>query len=75
MSSSIAIRPLSVQDYHQMVEFGILQPDERVELLEGQIIQMAAKGTTHSAAVSRCTFGNSRVLGVRCIGRVLDLLF
>lgn len=53
MDSTIAIRRLSVQDYHQMAESGILQPDERVELLEGQIIQMAAKGTAHSASVSR----------------------
>jgi Uma2 family endonuclease len=53
MNIAIAIRRLSVQDYHRMAESGILQPDERVELLEGQIIQMAAKGTAHSAAVSR----------------------
>jgi Uma2 family endonuclease len=52
-SPTIAVRRLSVQDYHQMAESGILQPDERVELLEGQIIQMAAKGTAHSAAVTR----------------------
>lgn len=49
----MAVRRLSVQDYHQMAESGILRADERVELLEGQIIQMAAKGTAHSAAVSR----------------------
>ncbi len=36
-----------------MAESGILQPDERVELLEGQMIQMAAKGTAHRAAVTR----------------------
>lgn len=36
-----------------MAESGILQPDERVELLEGQIIQMAVKGTAHRAAVTR----------------------
>ncbi len=53
ISPPIAIRLLSVQDYHQMMEAGILRPDERVELVEGQIIQMAAKGTAHSAAVSR----------------------
>jgi Uma2 family endonuclease len=53
MDTTIAIRRLSVQDYHQMAESGILQPDERVELLAGQIIQMAAKGTAHRAAVSR----------------------
>lgn len=52
-SPTVAVRRLSVQDYHQMAESGILHPDERVELLEGQIIQMAAKGTAHRAAVTR----------------------
>lgn len=53
MDSTIAVHRFSVQEYHRMAESGVLQPDERVELLEGQIIQMAAKGTAHSAAVSR----------------------
>jgi len=53
MNTAIAVRRLSVQDYHRMAESGILQPDERIELLEGQIIQMAAKGTAHRAAVTR----------------------
>jgi Uma2 family endonuclease len=53
MNPAIAARQISVQDYHQMAESGILRPDERVELLAGQIIKMAAKGTAHRAAVSR----------------------
>lgn len=52
-NTSIAVRRLSVQDYHRMAQSGILKPDERIELLEGQIIQMAAKGTAHRAAVTR----------------------
>lgn len=55
-----------------MVEFGILQPDERVELLEGQIIQMAAKGTTHSAAVSRIEKLLRNRLGDRVLLRFQD---
>ncbi|MEX0269209.1 Uma2 family endonuclease [Leptolyngbyaceae cyanobacterium UHCC 1019] len=53
MNTAIAVRQISVQDYHQMAKSGILRPDERVELLSGQIIKMAAKGTAHSAAVRR----------------------
>jgi len=66
-NTAIAVRRLSVQDYHRMAESGILQPDERIELLEGQIIQMAAKGTAHSAAVSRI----ESVLRARLAGEVL----
>jgi Uma2 family endonuclease len=49
----VDLRLLTVADYHQMVESGILSADERVELVEGQLYQMAAKGTAHSAAVTR----------------------
>lgn len=37
----------TVSDYHRMSEMGILAPDERTELLNGQIVLMAAKGTPH----------------------------
>ena len=47
------IRLLTVQEYHRMAEIGILEADERVELLAGQIVKMAAKGTAHGAAVKR----------------------
>ena len=43
------IRLFSVEEYHRMAEVGILQPEERVELIEGQVIPMAAKNPPHSA--------------------------
>ena len=36
-----------------MAEAGIFHPEERVELIAGQIIRMSAKGTAHTAAVGR----------------------
>ncbi|WP_341734471.1 Uma2 family endonuclease [Microcoleus sp. EPA2] len=47
------IRLLTVQEYQLMAEIGILEEDERVELLAGQIVKMAAKGTAHGAGVKR----------------------
>lgn len=47
------IRLLTVEEYHRMAEIGILEADERVELLAGQIVKMAAKGTAHGAAIAR----------------------
>ncbi len=55
-----------------MAESGILQPDERIELLEGQIIQMAAKGTAHSASVSRIEQVLRNRLGNRVLLRFQD---
>ncbi len=46
---STGVRLFSQDEYHRMAETGILAIDERVELLEGQIILMAAKNPPHSA--------------------------
>jgi Uma2 family endonuclease len=43
----------TVHDYHRMGEAGILQEDERVELIEGEIVEMAAIGTRHFSCVNR----------------------
>lgn len=42
---SSSLKCWTVQDYHRMSELGILNPDERTELIAGQITLMAAKGT------------------------------
>lgn len=47
------IRQITVQEFHQMFKAGILDDDEHVELIAGQIIKMAAKGTPHRATVTR----------------------
>jgi len=47
------LRLITVQEYHRMAEAGILDADERVELIDGYILKMAAKGTAHSSATTR----------------------
>lgn len=42
----------SVEDYHRMVETGVLRPDARVELLDGEIIDMPPIGPFHSSVVN-----------------------
>jgi len=51
-NSTLTIEPKllkrwTVQDYHHMSDLGILNPTERTELINGQIVLMAAKGTPH----------------------------
>ena len=43
----------TVHDYHRMGEAGILQEDDRVELIEGELVQMTAIGTRHFSCVNR----------------------
>ena len=45
-------RPLTVAEYHLMGEAGILTEDDRVELIEGQLIAMSPIGSDHSGTVN-----------------------
>lgn len=49
MTIATELRSLRVQDYHRMVEVGILAADERVELIEGQIYRMAVMGLSKNS--------------------------
>ncbi len=42
---------LTVADYHRLAEAGILGEDDRVELLEGQLVDMSPVGPRHALAV------------------------
>jgi Uma2 family endonuclease len=44
-------RRFTVDEYHRMAEAGIFQPDERVELIDGEIVQMAAISPRHAGCV------------------------
>lgn len=41
-------RRWSREEYYRLGEVGLLAPDERVELIEGEIFQMAPQGPSHS---------------------------
>jgi Uma2 family endonuclease len=60
----------NVTDYYKMVEAGILGEDDRVELIEGEIVDMAPIGPRHQARVDRLTAMFSQRLSGRAIIRV-----
>lgn len=43
------VRLWNVDEYHRMLHAGIIAPDERVELIAGQVIPMSAKNPPHAA--------------------------
>ena len=43
----------TVEEYHRMGEVGLLDADARVELIEGEIVEMAPIGDTHAAISNR----------------------
>ncbi|MEM9162858.1 MAG: Uma2 family endonuclease [Cyanobacteria bacterium P01_F01_bin.4] len=51
----VAIQPkqFTVADFHRLGELGFFRPDEAVELIRGEIIQVAPKRTPHSVCNSR----------------------
>jgi len=54
---------ISVLSYQKMAETGILSNDVRVELIEGEIIDMAPIGSTHASYVNRLTRELVRAVG------------
>jgi len=58
---------LTVHDYHRMAEAGILHEDSRVELIEGDLIDMSPIGQGHEAVVNRLT----EALVLACAGRAI----
>ena len=62
---------LDVHDYHRMGDAGILGEGDRVELIDGELIDMAPIGQGHAATVNRLTralvmaFGEQAIVSVQ----------
>jgi Uma2 family endonuclease len=55
MLKSLTAQPkrFTVQEYHRLVELGFLGEDDHIELIRGELMQMAAKGTAHETCITR----------------------
>ncbi len=75
MSHQFAKRWFSVGDYYQMAEVGILTEDDRVELIEGEVLEMSPIGSRHAACVKRLNTLLNQQVGHTAIVSVQDPIY
>ena len=72
MSTSEMIRHrFSVEQYHQMIDAGIFAPDDRLELIHGELVKMSPINRRHAACCARISYLLER-LGRRAMKRIQD---
>jgi Uma2 family endonuclease len=57
----------TVAEYHRMGEVGLLNEDSRVELIDGEIVEMAPIGSEHGGKVNRFIHLFSKIFGDKAI--------
>lgn len=74
MPVMLARRRFSADEYHRMANVGILSAQDRVELIDGEIVAMTPIGARHNACVNRANRALVRAAGddaiVQCQGSV-----
>ena len=69
MSALLARRPFTTTEYYKLLETGFFTEDDRVELIDGEIITMSPIGPRHTASVKRLnTFLVRKTFGLALIG-------
>lgn len=65
MAVEVRRHRFTVEEYYRMGESGIFGEDDRVELLDGEIVEMASIGSPHAGCVNRLNGLFARRLGDR----------
>ncbi len=68
-STTAVVQPhlFTVDEYHKMGESGILGEDDRVELIEGELVDMPPIGSPHAGKVNRFNTLLSRAVGNKAV--------
>src|SRR5437867_8912818 len=67
METEVVKKLFTVEEYQRMGEAGIFHPEARLELIEGEIIEMSPVGNRHVACVNRAT----ALFSARLAGKVM----
>jgi len=68
-------RRFTVDEYHKMADAGILGEDDRVELLDGEIVEMPAIKVPHAACVDSLNMLFAQRIGDRGIVRIQSPIY
>lgn len=69
LMSQVMTKRFTVDEYHRLVELGFLTEDDGIELIRGELVQMAAKGTPHSVCNTKLIQQLDRLIGDRAVVR------
>lgn len=69
---SIATKRFTLDEYHRLIKLGFLTEGDRVELIRGELVQMAAKGTLHSVCNTKLARELDRLIGDRAVLRTQE---
>jgi Uma2 family endonuclease len=58
---------LTVDEYYRMAEAGVLAPDAHVELIEGEVVDMAPMKSRHASVVARVLAKLQRAVGDKAL--------
>ena len=75
MAVTIARKRFTIDDYRRMAEAGILTEDDRVELIDGEIVEMSPIGKHHAGVVNRLTALLHRVVGASLVIAVQNPIY
>jgi Uma2 family endonuclease len=59
------VKKFTIEDYHRLTQLGFFQENDKVELIRGELIEMAAKGTPHSVCETRLERELYKLIGER----------
>lgn len=67
MPVQLARHLFTVEEFHRLADAGVFAEDDRLELIEGEIIHMTPIGSRHAACVARLTALLSSVQGTAIV--------
>jgi len=74
MTPSHSRQPITVEEYYTRAQIGLIDPDARVELIEGEVVDMAPIGNRHGYAVDLLNAGLCALANDKAIVRVQGAL-